>query len=211
MELERKTVFLYPQADEMNAEVYEETSKLISRIHKVVNISNELIKDILCGGSFSSVKCKPTVTMKCVGESLGNYTDYSNIRICVAKYNNFDYTPNYSKVIEAVKIDKTNISHLVALHIYSVPRPIKFYEDASNEFDAIVETDLDHLEKLLTTIMLDISLYHYFSLPSDLQFRRDFNRVKFDYIKNKYGHNNIKKIYGENVSLDKTIYLPFSM
>lgn len=211
MKLERKTIFLYPEANELTPTLYEETSKLITRIRTVVNISNELIKGILCGGSFSSVKCKPTVTMKCVGDNLESYSDYSNVRICIAKYNGIDYTSNYVNIIDAVKNDRTDISHLVALYIFSGHHPMKFYKDSDNQFDAIVETDLDHLEHLLTAIMLDISLYHYFSLSNDLKFRKHFNNIKFHYIKNKFSPECIKRVYGENIESTQSIYLPFSM
>lgn len=211
MKLERKTIFLYPKTSEINYELYQTTSQLITRIQKVVVISNRLIEEILCSGSFSYVKCKPVVDMKCVGNNVENFSDYSNVRICVAKYNDLDYTSNYMKIVDEVKNEKTDISHLIALHIYSNRRPINFYKDENNQFDAVVETDLDHLEHLLTAIMLDISLYHYFSLPSDLNFRRNFNNIKFDYISNLINKDDIRKVYGEAVNLECPIYLPFSM
>lgn len=167
----------------------------------------------MCSGCFSSVKCKPTIDMRCVGEAADKFSDYSNVRICVVKYDNFDYSSNYRNIIEAVKNDKNDISHLVALYIHSNPnhRSFKFYKDDKNSFDAIIETDLDHLEHLLTAIMLDISLYHHFSLPDDLNFRKSFNNIKFNYILNKTTIDDLKPIFGDLINKESPIYLPFSM
>lgn len=211
MKLERKTIFLYPKTSEIDHELYQTTSQLITRIQKVVVISNRLIEEILCSSCFSSVKCKPTVDMKCVGNNVEDFSDYSNVRICVAKYDNLDYTSNYMKIVDEVKNEKIDISHLIALHIYSNHRPINFYKDENNQFDAVVETDLDHLEHLLTAIMLDISLYHYFSLSSDLKFRRNFNSIKSNYIFNVLKEDDARKTYGETVKSGCPKYLPFSL
>lgn len=211
MKLERKTIFLYPEINELRKDLFMTTSNLITSIRKIVAISNMTIDRILCGGCFSCVKCKPVVSMQCVGQKADGFSDYSNVRICVAKYGDIDYTENYRSIIDETKNDKYDISHLVALHIYTSKRRIKFYYDKTNQFDAIVETDLEHLDQLLTAIMLDISLYHFFSLSKDLNYRKDFNETKFKYIIRHFSDEELQKIYGESINKDKPIYLPFSM
>ena len=148
--------------------------------------------------------------MKCIGDYYNETEDYSNVRICIAKYDDIDYTANYSKIIEERKRG-SEISHLVALYISSRHKNIVFKNDESAKFDAIIETDLDHLVVLLTSVMVDISLYHYFMLSSDYKFRSEFNNHKFRYIFNTMSPETIRKVYGNSVVKEKPIYLPFSL
>lgn len=209
--LERKTVFLYPKGDELENQSYKITSHLIKRIRKIAFISNRTIKEILYGGSFSHIKCKPIVEMKCIGQHTEKMLDCSNVRICIAKYNGIDYRNNYNQIITSRKENKNNISHLVALYISNTKQKPKFSSDENDDFDAIIETDLDHLESILIAIMLDISLYHYFQLDNDIEFRKRFNSIKFQYIISHFEKENLEKTYGIVGANEKTIYLPFSM
>lgn len=209
--LERKTIFLYPKGDELEKDSYKVTSHLIKRIKKITFISNRTIKEILYGGCFSHIKCKPLVEMKCISQHNESVLDCSNVRICIAKYNGIDYKSNYNSVIKSAKENRNNISHLVALYISNSKQKPIFRVDEQGDFDAIVETDLDHLDSVLLAIMLDISLYHYFQLSDDIEDRKDFNTVKFNYILSSYNIEEFEKIYGKNTNHDSPFYLPFSL
>ena len=67
-----------------------------------------------------------------------------------------------------------SISHLVGLRICSSSSQVKFTEPNGLPFDVIIETGLEDLEAILVSIMLDISIYHYFCLSNDLLYRKNF-------------------------------------
>lgn len=212
MSFERKTIFLYPKCDQSDVKKFRQTSRLITQIKKIVRISNKGIEKILYGGCFASLRCKPTVSMEGIGQALETFSDYSNVRICVAKYNGIDYTSSYQAILSDETKKNSDISHLVALYISSrASSKIKFLPDKSGNFDAIVETDLEHLEQLLVAIMFDISLYHFFALKNEINFRKDFNTLKFNYITKEFGHDEIKRVYGEEIDSSYPLYLPFSL
>ena len=211
MKIERKTIFLYPNTEELDIKQFENTNSLITSLEKIVYISNSYIESLLCSGCFAFIKCKPSVDMKCIGQTIEEYSDYSNVRICVVSYNGIDYSSSYTNVIEEVKNGKSDISHLVGLSINSKNKKLRFFKDDSNSFDALIESNLDQLEKLLAAVMMDITLYHYFLLPNEISFRKTFNSKKFDYIVYNYQEDELKRIYGDCLNKEDKIYLPFSM
>ena len=153
----------------------------------------------------------PKVHMECISRITPQSIDYQDVRICIAKFKSVDYTANYSELIREYKDGQRDISHLVALHIVDstsqtfVPR---FYIDPANNFDVIIETGLKDLKGILMSIMLDISLYHYFSLSDKLPDRKKFNGVKHKHLTSQL--DKAKEIYG-NISIgNQQMYLPFS-
>lgn len=148
--------------------------------------------------------------MEVVNDCATDFKIESNVRICVAKYGTMDYASYYSKIVEEFKKEKSEISHLVALNISPSETKTSFCADPKGNFDAIITVDLEHLDILLESIMLDISLYHYFSLPKDSIKRKQFNSLKFSYIVNTFSPEMLS-YYGKNIDRDTQIYLPISL
>lgn len=181
-----------------------------------VSLANSEFRHLVEGGQFSFVNCMPTVHMQCVDEDDYEMLEHpENIRICVVKFDNYDYTKNYRKLLDHYKNGKIEISHLVALYITSHQQKIKFEQDASEEFDAIISVGLDSLTKVLLAIMFDISLYHYFLLSDGFEQRRDFNRHKYKYVSELYGRPDQEELFGGDLPLlsddiGVKLYLPIS-
>jgi len=207
---ERKTVFLYPNLAELSRDNIKTTSRLITNINMVVNSANDLIRRILASGNFAFINCLPTVLMTSVCENKEASIKCNNVRICISNYNDIDYTENYKQIITEYKNGCADISHLVAIHISDKDSKTQFLHDANENFDVIVKTNIDHLENILVSIMLDISLYHYFLLSNDLSFRKQFNRIKYDFIK-AYMADDLKNAYGLKTNDDNLVYLPISL
>lgn len=210
--INRKTVFLYPDLHTLERQVSKETSQLITDIIEIVEVSNKLIEQILSAGSFSFIKFMPTVSMQCVTENFNNAKDeINNVRICITKSHIADYTEHYKKIITEYKSGQSDISHLVALHINKSDCKIRFTNDPDNNFDTIIEINREQLGNILISIMLDISLYHYFSLSRDIKDRKTCNAQKYNYIINKLDKDERKQIYGNTFEDGKSMYLPFSL
>lgn len=208
--MERKIVFLYPELSSLKRDEYEKTCKLLADIERISFAANRKIENILCSHCFQTIKCKPNISMEVVNDSVTDFQIESNVRICVAKYGTTDYTQYYSKIVEEFKRETSDISHLVALDISPSETKTNFFADSKGDFDAIITVDLEHLDILLESIMLDISLYHYFSLSKDPIRRKQFNSCKFSYIVNNYSPEMLS-YYGKNIDKDSQIYLPISL
>lgn len=207
--LERNTIFLYPNYKKERSDLALKIHQLVTDITSIVENSNELINQMLCGGSFSNIKCMPNVIMQSIDDyNYNSLPDYNNVRICIANSYGIDFTESYENVITKYHTGDLDISHLVAIHIKKQGSKVIFQKDQSKKFDIIIETDLEHLDNVLIAIMLDVSLYHYFSLNKDLSKRKQFNKLKFKYLFNNI--NNFKSIYGNEFLEDDEVYLPFS-
>ncbi len=176
----------------------------------IVRSANELILSILKSRGFSFVSYVPSVLLKCVSDEKDSFQDYTNVRICIIGFNKIDYQSYYSEIIKSYKSGKSDISHLVAIDIDDSERIPRFALDTSGNFDVIVHTSIADVDNILTSIMLDISLYHYFSLSHDINDRKQFNKIKFEYLKAHFERTLQEKTYG-SVLGDKPIYLPFSL
>ena len=208
--LERKTVFLYPDFGNLPREDVFRTNILITKINFVVNSANDLIRQILSGGNFSFLNCLPSVTLQSVFEEEKADIDCNNVRICITGYNDIDYSANYKKLVHEYQSGRADISHLVAIHITDKSQKAQFIYDKQGNFDVIIKTDLDHLRIVLLSIMLDISLYHYFLLSDELTFRRDFNKIKFHYIFSNDLNEQYSTLYGLTLNEEEEVYLPIS-
>ena len=207
---ERKTVFLYPDLCVLPREDVLRTNNLITKINFVVYSANDLIRQILSSGNFSFLNCLPSVTLQSVFEEEKTNIDCNNVRICITGYNDIDYSANYKKLVHEYQSGRADISHLVAIHITDKSQKAQFLFDKQGNFDVIIKTDLDHLRVVLVSIMLDISLYHYFLLSDKLTFRRDFNKIKFRYILSNDSNEQYKTLYGLTLNEEEVVYLPIS-
>lgn len=206
----RDTAFLYPELEDCPLEEKIHTLELITQITAIVTAANNLLMELVDGGTFSFVNCIPSVHMECISNVPTNSADYENIRICVAHFDEYDYTENYQGLIQEYKSGRTGISHLVALNITSRQQKALFSADKEKNFDTIITTSLDHLEHVLVSIMFDISIYHYFGLSNELPYRKKFNNIKFDYLVQKLDKKQQGENYGE-IFPQEPIYLPISL
>ena len=207
--IERKTAFLYPAFSELDRETVLITNDLITNVNLVVRAANDSIKSILSQGGFSFINCFPTVSMKPISEESTAHVDSNNVRICILKYNDIDYSENYELLINDYKNGRSDISHLVAVSIQDRDQKVKFEVDPLGHFDVIVKSNIDRLKQVLIAIMLDISLYHYFLQSNSLNDRKDFNKVKIDYISN-FLKEDIYNSYGVMGDEKLPSYLPIS-
>lgn len=208
---QRNTAFLYPDLEKISTDERRRTLGLITQITAIVNLANKELLELVDGGTFSFVNCMPKVHMECVSDMPTKFSDSDSVRICIASFDEYDYTNNYNDLINQYKSGQTRISHLVALHITSHSQRIRFSEDKAKKFDAIITTCLDSLEKVLVSIMFDISLYHYYRLSDDLSDRKRFNEIKYEYLLKKFSEREQEELYGCVLPRDTSIYLPISM
>lgn len=209
-ELERKTVFLYPSLADLKPDEIKLTNNMIASMNFIVNSVNELIRAVLTGGNFSFIDYLPSVLLKCVTDDKPSNLDCKNVRICIVGFNDIDYKSNYKKIINEFTSGKSDISHLVAIHIEDREKTPKFVFDDGESFDVLIHTSMDALENVLASIMLDISLYHYFSLSGDLDKRKAFNAEKHNYLRTTLTPEKQKDIYGQAID-ERPIYLSFSL
>lgn len=203
----RNALFLYPKVDTLKASDQRSVFSLISDLKIIANISNQEIEKILRDNSFAYIRCLPSINVEELhSASCINDEDAERVRICVIGYDDTSYEKAYSSICKNYNNNKLKISHLVGLKISSKSTCVKFYKPENSMFDVVVETGLVDLQTILVSIMLDISIYHYFSLSSDLQYRKTFSQLKIDYIRNSEN----KTKYGEKVDFDIIKYLPFS-
>ena len=208
--MERNTAFLYPDLASGNQEERRYTLNLITSLTAIVQSANRQLKNLIEGGNFSFVKCMPEVQMHCITEELDVLDDRDNVRICVTRYDGHDYTTYYDRLTSEYVSGQTRISHLVALDLYSTTRATQFSRDDKKHFDAVISTCMENLEAVLVSILLDISLYHYFLLSDDLIERRKFNETKYNYLIDNLAFSE-KKVYGIESLTGGPMYLPFSL
>lgn len=219
-EYQRNTVFLYPDLTKCSQEERLCTLNLITKLTAVVKMANRQLKDLIEGGKFSFVNCMPEVYMHCVSDDPATFGEQDNkergkkqdnVRICVTNFDGHDYTENYQELVRKYKAGETNISHLVALDLSTIPRGTQFSPDNNEKFNAVISTSMESLETVLVSIMFDISLYHYFLLSDDLRDRKKFNEVKYKYIINQFTQAEQRTHYGAVLSSDRILYLPISL
>lgn len=208
---QRNTVFLYPDLAGCGPDERMSILNLITEITSIVQMANRQFQELINSGKFSFVNCMPKVYMRCVSDDPEVFEDQDNVRICVTKFDSHDYTANYQSLTRKYKSGETNISHLVALNLYSRPQKTQFFPDPNDQFNVIINTSMDFLEKILVSIMFDISLYHYFLLSNSLHERKIFNTIKYKYIVDHYTPEKQKDNYGAILSPNSTMYLPISL
>ncbi len=210
--IERKTLFIYPNLREMETIRSEKIVDLISDISRIITEVNTDLSQLIRMGCFTSVNCLPLVEMAELNQDIKHVEQsekkLQRVRICINKYHDVSYYSFYDKVFE--NKNDLDISHLVGLNIVSDNiNKVVFLPDTSEKFDVIVETSLDSLYHVLISIMLDISLYHYFNLSNDLNDRKKFSIEKCKYLTQSL--DDFQSIYGSKPELLRdSKYLPFS-
>lgn len=201
----RTVLFLYPDLEDDNLIEQNIISKIISDLKIIINTSNRNIRKILQDGSFSYIKCLPYIEMEEANKK-PTIRMVELVRVCVIGYNEKNYEDVYSDICEKYLNNTLNISHLIGLKINTDLKAIKFTKPEESSFDVIIESNLNDLESILISIMLDTSIYHYFSLNNDIEYRKNFSQIKINGIKSsKY-----VDYYGNDIDLSNIKYLPFS-
>ena len=200
----RTVLFLFPDYEEYETISQLVLTRLISDLKIIINTSNENIRRILQDGGFSYIRCLPSIEM----EELNKNPEPESadlVRVCVISHDNEDYESHYKEICESYSKNEVEISHLIGLRINNIKEEVSFKESDSS-FDVIVETNLNDLECVLISIMLDTSVYHYFSLDNNIRFRKNFSKLKVEGIK----ESDYAAEYGTNVNWEGITYLPFS-
>lgn len=176
MEEIRKMVFLYS-----NDCIGEKATTLDHDLNLITRSVNRHLNQINRSFEINNErKMIPVVECKSISDFEDEVTEYQNIRICLTKVNGEDYSKNYQKIIESFE-RTTEISHLISLSIEQC-QTVKWQSDEAGNFDCKIELSLDKLENVLISIMLDMMLYKYFNLSSDIAERKRFSILKKDYI-----------------------------
>ncbi len=213
---QRKMLFLYPnelKTDDLKN--IRSIMRLSPDLKEIVNSVNHFIKQI--SEKIGETQCPSKIQCTSVSNYEKVVTEYHNIRLCLVQHNDIKYNNIYNKIIDAYKHNSSDISHLISLsitsHKYKLGEKTKWKYDPQKDFDINIETHLNYLEYILSSIMLDIIFYRYFKLSNNLSERKKFSKEKKDYILNlKYNDNKIiQKYYGSNITeLNKTSYLSLS-
>ena len=212
--VERNAVFVYPDINskEFSKEEMKITTRLVTNMYTIVDMANRRIEAMLCCGAFLRINCLPTAKLTMVPAVTNSKLKKDNIRLCIIKYKNIDYSGNYMEIVNDYKSRRSNISHLVALNILDDnDDTVCFEQDKEDRFDVVIKSNRSHLENILVSIMLDISLYHYFLLSKELRERIEFNQKKINYIINNNSTEKLKEIYGTSFETYIPKYLPFSL
>lgn len=212
--IKRNAVFVYPDLNLLSRDDMLITNRLITNMYTIVSMVNKQIVDILYCGEFSRVKCLPTAKLTMEQAISDSKLALDNIRICIVKYKDINYAENYTNIVNNYKNGNCDISHLVALHILADDdNKITFEQDQTGGFDVIIKCNRKNLKNILVSIMLDISLYHYFLLSGKIEERKKFNIKKIEYIFENNNPEELTEIYGNYFGeIDKyPKYLPYSL
>ncbi len=205
--MENRTVlFLYPELNSVDEVERKAIIRIISDLKLVINGANRHIKKILQQEeNFSYIRCLPNIEMEEANKHpLGQNIDF--VRVCVIGNNDNDYENSYNDICHKYVNNTLDISHLIGLHIDNNCEVVNFSKPKDSPFDVIVKSNLEDLVVLLISIMLDTSLYHYFSLNNDIKYRKKFSEIKMHGIKKELSIDE----YGDVYDLDDIKYLPFS-
>lgn len=177
----------------------------ISMLRRSVNFSVNQVSDILTNRLFKEFsgldKCfyergLPQIDIQTTEDD--NINSESNIRICLTKFNDFDFYNENDITIE--KIQKNNISHLIELHINEKLNKISWNKsrrvdkEGNTVFDVSVTTPIVLLYKVIISIMVDIYCYYIVGLSSEYDDRRSYSRKKVRYLSESYSKNTLKKV-----------------
>lgn len=212
---QRKMLFLYPE-DLVSYSLQDLRSvlRLTSNLNFIANEVNDFVREICEKHLTGNMNCLPKVECLPISDYAKIINEFHNVRICLVKFNNVDYSSCYTEVINNYKQNEQDISHLISLSIDSCSKTtIKWTPDTTNQFDINITTNQNQLKIILCSIMMDIILYRHFNLSHDLSARKNFSLLKRDYIinLNEFNKKRIHKYYGSTSSeLSKAKYLSLS-
>lgn len=208
---QRKMLFLYPEnLSSHDLKKLKDIYSLSEDLAYIINEVNDFIKVIYDKYLTKTVKSVPKVECSSVSNHSILINQFHNVRICLVKHNDVDYSSSYDKVIKMYESNEQDISHLISLTIDSNIKDncIKWNYDEKSKFDVNIETNLSQLNIVLISIMMDIILYRHFNLSETLKKRKEFSILKRNYIIDINKSNDIQKIYKSSLTeLQKMKYL----
>lgn len=208
---QRKMLFLYPEnLSSRSLKEIKDIMYLSENLNFIVNEVNDFVKKI--SDKYLSKVTAPLPKVEClpVSDFYKLVNEFHNVRICLIKHNNVDYSSSYDKVVKAYENNQQDISHLISLTINSNIRDdnICWNFNKKDSFDVNIETNLNQLAMVLISIMMDIILYRHFNLSDALSKRKNFSALKRDYIININKNSDLQKYYKNSFNeLKKTNYL----
>lgn len=216
--LSRKILMFYPdQSTIEDVAEREHLHMLVNSINYIVEESNRKAYRIIAENGEFLNHCFPRIELSAIEQYIKN-TEFNTaglqvkgLRICLTNIDKYDYTDLFYKSHIFSEYIENEISHIVAIKINTKRKKAVWTTDPNNKFHAVVETSLDCLSRILLSIMIDIMLYHSYSLPNDIKYRYDFAEIKKRHLISKKSEEDLKRIYGsEKERLTKLRYLPLS-
>lgn len=200
---QRKLLFLYPETL-TNCTLLEldEIMKLSEDLDYIANDVNEFVKDVTETYLTKETTLLPKIECLPVSDFKKMLTEFHDVRVCLVKYNDVDYSSCYTDIVKTYHNNQQDISHLISLTIDTSIKDNEIFwnNDCENNFDVNVKTNLNQLNVVLTSIIMDIIFYRYFKLSDDLTQRKSFSELKRDYILALDVNTTIKEKYGNNIS-----------
>jgi hypothetical protein len=223
MQLDRKILMLYPDAKDIS-DVAERKKlfQLIDSMSFIVDEANRIVQEFI-RKNYSNFKkhCLTEIILKSLTQYYKDPTTNqpfesivcNGLRICLTRFADYNFADYYDNALSIVKKEERDISHLVAIQMTEEKT---FWRAANKQeeaiFDATVETNMDDLLRVLVSIMIDILLYHSFSLPEKYETRKLFPTLKRSYILNKFSNDDIHITYGNSrKDLEEIGYIPISL
>ena len=223
MQLERKILMLYPDAKDIpDTAERKNLFQLIDSMAFIVDEANRIVQEFIRKNYDNFKKhCLTEIILKSLTQYYKDSTTTkpfdsiacNGLRICLTKFADYNFDEYYDNALSTEKKEESDISHLVAIKITEEKTiwrtPNKQKEDI---FDATVETNVDDLLRVLVSIMVDILLYHSFSLPEQYTIRKQFPIWKRSYILDKFSNDDISLNYGNSrKELEEIGYIPISL
>lgn len=208
---QRKMLFLYPEELETHdLRKIKDMLNLTTSLNFIMNEVNDFIKKIYDNYLANDAEAFPIVECSPVSNYGRLIKEFHNVRICLVKHNNVDYSSSYDGVVKMYKDNQQDISHLISLTIDSnvSDNNIQWNYDERDKYDVNIVTNMNQLVIVLVSIMMDIILYRYFNLSDRLEKRKSFSILKRDHIIDKFGNSDLQRFYKVSSNdLRKTKYL----
>ena len=214
---QRKLLFLYPDLDDYpDGEKRDKIFRLVNHLNYICRGANSFMTKVFKTQIFVKSECVPTVVMKPISKNPEKFDnpDFNGVRVCITKYDNISFDGYYKKYTTMEVREEQDISHLISIKLSSKEQSNKkviWKKSTLEGYDAEITLWVNELERVLSSIMLDIALYHYFNLPVEFKSRYEFGKIKIDYLEKEFSPKRMEGIYGsKSKSRDGILYLPFA-
>ena len=168
---QRKMLFLYPEnLESHDLKKIKDMLNLSKSLNFIINEVNDFIKRIYDNYLVNEAEAFPIVECSPVSDYRKLVNEFHNVRICLIKHNNVDYSSAYDSVVKMYKSNQQDISHLISLTIDSnvSDNNIQWKCDTKDKYDVNIVTNINQLVVVLVSIMMDIILYRHFNLSNQL-------------------------------------------
>ncbi|MCD7825539.1 MAG: hypothetical protein LUH14_06230 [Clostridiaceae bacterium] len=220
---QRRLLFLYPDLDDYpNGEERDKIFRLVNYLNHICEEANSFMSKLFGSQIFVKSECVPTVVMKSISKNPENFEnpDFKGVRVCITEYDGIKFDEYYKKYATMEARMEQDISHLIAINLFTEAyiktkkkKPVKaaWKKSRIEGYDAEITLAVDELEHVLSSIMLDIALYHYFELPREFESRYGFGTIKKEYLEKEFSPKEMEGIYGSKAkSREEILYLPFA-